>query len=373
MKKIVIPILIVLCVLLAAATGVLLYLRSADHAAFSAAETALNSGLERAEAAKTQAEAKRSEMEDKLTAAQADAEAMRQALSAAQAKNEELTGELTAAQEDSGKALEDAAARYAALEAELAAAHLEEDILANRTLTEHSMATAHFATLKYLVYDPGVEHDEPLPLMLFLHGSGGCGYDIDAIYKDDMIPNMLRDGRITPNAIVVMPQCPGNTWITMYEDVMEILTAVAEEYGTDPERVSVTGFSLGGIGTFSMLIHYPDYFAAALPLSAGTEPSECDVITSTPVRIFHGGADETMPLSTMERANDVINDAGGTCSLTVFPGEGHFIQQHYLDEGCEPLEWLISQRRTPAGDTSEDETSADDTSADETSADDSEG
>ncbi len=215
------------------------------------------------------------------------------------------------------------------------------------SLTLHTLVTARATKLNYLLYAPDGAAGEALPLLLFLHGSGGCGDDPEDLYSDDTLPTMLKYGWLRPGALVLIPQCPGDeSWDPYCEDLMELLELVKAQYGADPDRVSVTGFSLGGIGCFTLLCRYPDYFSAAMPVSAlCEEPSACRAITSTPVRILHGELDTTMDSRYVVLANDIINAAGGHSTLTFLPGEKHFIQQHYLDNGGEPVEWLISQRR----------------------------
>ena len=155
----------------------------------------------------------------------------------------------------------------------------------------------------------------------------------------------ITRGWLAPEALVLMPQCPGPAWDTYCEDLMLLLETVAEQYGADRKRISVTGFSLGGVGCFSMLVNYPEYFSAAVALAAKCFPEKCGVITSTPLRILHGEEDASMDPSSVKEATEVINAAGGSCTLTMLPGEGHLIAQHYLDEGGELIDWLLAQRR----------------------------
>ena len=290
-----------------------------------------------------------------LSESQARGAALEARLSDADGQIDALQGELEKAKSDAlalrndaltrSDAAEAAEAYAAALEAELEPCRRAEAIRENSRITEHAQKTAHLNAFRYLLYEPGVPSDEPLPLLLFLHGTGGCGSDIEDVYADDTLPTMLRLGWLSPDALVLIPQCPEENWTAYCEDLMELMEAVIEEYGADRARVSVTGFSLGGIGCFSLLTRYPDYFAAAMPLGALCDPAACRVITSTPVRILHGELDRSMDPLYVTMANDVINSAGGHSTLTFIPGEKHFIQQHYLDDGGEPVEWLIAQRR----------------------------
>lgn len=291
---------------------------------------------ERAEAA-----AHLAETEAALRSAVAESEALQERLTRSEAE--------TAAAHDAALTQADAAAdaqeRIAALEAELASERQADSAPHKGALTEHTLATAHLRSFRYLLYTPGRPSGGPLPLLLFLHGSGGCGDDPDDLYSDDTLPTMLQRGWLSPNALVVIPQCPTDAWEPYCADLLELLDHVADAYGADRARISVTGFSMGGIACFSLLTRYPDYFSAAMPISALCDPASCTVITSTPLRILHGALDRVIDPASVILANDVINAAGGQSTLTFFLGEGHFIQQHYLDDGGEPVAWLLTQRR----------------------------
>ena len=86
-------------------------------------------------------------------------------------------------------------------------------------------------------------------------------------------------------------------------------------------------------------------FSGAVALAAKCFPEKCGVITSTPVRILHGEKDSVMDPTSVKAAVEVINDAGGQCELTIYPGEGHMIQQHYMDDGGAIVAWLTAQHR----------------------------
>ena len=316
MKRILIPILLALCLLL----GVL---AAAIHYRAKRAEESLRAEISELSAENGALRSEALELQTALDGARAEASETREANAAliAEAQERAETSE--------------------ALALELNEKTLPDRIRANRRVTEHTMATAHASEFRYLLYEPGVASDEPLPLVLFLHGSGG----ILDIYDGDTIPTMLTRGWLCPNALVVMPQCPGTSWEPYCEDLMELLESVAQTCGADRNRISVTGFSLGGVACFSMLVNYPTYFSAAMPLAAKCFPEKCGEITTTPLRIYHGEKDPVMDPSSVMAATEVINAAGGECTLIMLPGEEHMIQQHYLDEGGEPIEWLIAQRR----------------------------
>ncbi len=323
MKRFFIP-LALLCVLTALLAAAILFRAHSTDAAAREAGAALLEADEKLQGLTAENEGLRAE-NGRLKAS----------LDQARAEAAEQREEAAALEEELQQQEEDSAALTAALE-------LPGVILESRRFTEHTASTSRFDEFHYYLYEPGVPADGPLPLILFLHGSGG---ELD-IHDGKTLPTMLESGWLSPNAIVLMPQCPDKNWDECHEDVMELLEAVVMEYGADRSRISVTGFSLGGVGTFSMLVNYPDYFSAAVALAAKCFPEKCGVITSTPLRILHGEEDTGMDPSSVKEATEVINAAGGNCTLTMLPGEGHLIAQHYLDEGGELIDWLIAQRRT---------------------------
>ena len=322
----------VLSALLAALLFTLLAGCGAAQSSPAADETA------RLQEAFTAAEAETSALRDMLDAAEEEATALRDRLAAAE-------GEAASLQER----LSDAETALAALEADAAPERLRRAVAEHHSLNAHPAAVGEDGTrlLPYLLYEPGVESAEPLPLLVYLHGIGGRGTDPERIFTENSLPNLLRSGALTPNALVLIPQCPAEeNWYMHRRDLMTLIDAVAEQYGADRARISVTGYSMGGIGCFALLTEFPDRFAAAAPYAATyAYIADCARITGTPVRIFHGSDDEGMGMNVVE-IDRVIRNAGGQSVLVLYSGEGHSIQHHYADDDCAIVDWLIGQTRS---------------------------
>ena len=113
------------------------------------------------------------------------------------------------------------------------------------------------------------------PLMLFLHGAGERGADLDSV-KVHGPPKMIAEGRDFP-FIVVSPQCPTGEWWS--EDVLNaLLDEVIETYRVDETRIYVTGLSMGSYGTWRLAQTYPDRIAAIVPICGGGDPSKVERI-----------------------------------------------------------------------------------------------
>ena len=102
---------------------------------------------------------------------------------------------------------------------------------------------------------------------------------------------------------------------------MELILAVAEEQNADMSRISITGISMGGFGTWSMLARYPAFFSAAAPICGGGV--SWYIATKTPIRAFHGDADRDVPLVYSQLMVDTVNARGGQAELTIYRDCGH--------------------------------------------------
>lgn len=179
--------------------------------------------------------------------------------------------------------------------------------------------------LDYLLYLPPEykKTDEEMPLMLFLHGMGERGDELEKVKKHGP-PKLIEKGKDFP-FIVVSPQCPRWSWWPVEVETLDaLLDKLCEEYRVDEDRIYVTGLSMGGYGTWALAEHQPDRFAAIAPICGGhRKPEELKKIAHLPVWVFHGGKDRTVPVERSKRIVEVLKDAGGDPKLTIYPEAGH--------------------------------------------------
>ncbi|HVS14914.1 MAG TPA: prolyl oligopeptidase family serine peptidase [Thermoanaerobaculia bacterium] len=186
---------------------------------------------------------------------------------------------------------------------------------------------------------------EPWPLILFLHGAGERGDDLEKV-KIHGPPKLIEAGKEIP-AIVVSPQCPQESWWTDHLDALEaLLDDLAGRLHVDLDRVYVTGISMGGYGTWALAASQPERFAAAAPICGGGSGVGTAVrVRELPVWAFHGDADSVVPLEESQRIVDAIERFGGTrAKLTVYPGVGHDSWTRTYEDPAF-WEWLLAQRR----------------------------
>ena len=183
------------------------------------------------------------------------------------------------------------------------------------------------------------------PVMMFLHGSGERGDDLNLVKVHG--PPKLVEGRPDFPFIVVSPQCPKDfSWSGEIQPLVlaELLDSVMTRFAADPQRIVVTGLSMGGFGSWTLAARFPGRFAAAVPICGGGDPDEASKMTSVPFWVFHGAKDSGVPLKLSEEMVAAVTKVGGSAKLTVYPEAGHDSwTETYKNEAV--YDWLLAQRR----------------------------
>ncbi|MFT4849447.1 MAG: putative peptidase [Sediminicola sp.] len=214
-------------------------------------------------------------------------------------------------------------------------------------------------TLQYRQLFSDYDTISKYPLVIFLHGSGERGDDNEAQLKWGA-QNFASNQNMKMNrAIVIAPQCPKNTsWGNYsYEDMslqptptktMELLIELIQEtiqnLPVDPNRVYITGLSMGGFGTFDAISRYPDLFAAAVPICGGGDVKKATSIVHIPMWIFHGALDNTVAPELSQNMVKALMEAGGHPGYTQYPLAGHFSWVAAYDDDM-MMDWLFSQKK----------------------------
>ena len=147
-------------------------------------------------------------------------------------------------------------------------------------------------------------------------------------------------------AVVVSPQCPAQTWWTDHVRVLEkLLDHIELAYNIDPDRIYVTGLSMGGYGTFALVARNPGRYAATVPVCGGGMYFDALRLSATPMWVFHGAADRVVPVEESRRMVEFANARNGEhARLTEYEGVGHDSwKRAYADEAM--WEWLFEQER----------------------------
>ena len=109
-----------------------------------------------------------------------------------------------------------------------------------------------------------------------------------------------------------------------------------------PNRIYVTGLSLGGNGTWSLALAEPNRFAAIAPVCGWSVPSVACTIKHLPIWSFHGDKDNVVPFSSSELMVNRLKACGGNVKFTVYKNGNHNAwTETYNNE--ELYSWLLNQ------------------------------
>lgn len=201
-------------------------------------------------------------------------------------------------------------------------------------------------SLDYLLFLPkdyGVETQKEWPLILFLHGAGERGDDLELV-KVHGIPKIVEQKEDFP-FIAVSPQCPEFSWWTHEVEALNaLLDKIVETYAVDEDRIYLTGLSMGGFGSWELAMKYPDRFAAIAPICGGGEPEKVCVLKEVPVWVFHGAKDETVPLKRSKEMVEALKACDGNVKFTVYPDAGHDSWTETYDNP-ELYKWFLKHTR----------------------------
>lgn len=218
---------------------------------------------------------------------------------------------------------------------------------------------------RYQVFLPSRRAGGERPaLIMFLHGSGERGDDNRKQVEVGLGP-VVRSRLDEFPAIVVFPQIHSDEAdLERFGDTaFAILDAVQAEFGGDPQRVLLTGLSLGGYASFELALMQPGRFAAVVPICGGFDPPEARFVArrkalggvsshdeaarklrGIPFWVFHGAKDDVVSVENSRQMVDALKRAGADVRYTEFPDTGHNAwDPAYATAELWP--WLFAQRR----------------------------
>ena len=207
------------------------------------------------------------------------------------------------------------------------------------------------------------------PLVVFLHGAGERGYE-NKRQLDNCVQQIADN---MPNAIILAPQCThNNQWVdTPWSDgsystedipesyeleaVMSLVKQICNDYAVDTQRVYAMGISMGGYGVWDLMIRHNDVFAAGVAVCGAGDPSKAETLKDTPMFVFHGNGDDTVPVTGSTDMVDAIQAIGGSkAEYTEYDGAGHGIwgevfstpQLYAKVQGCKLSDHYISNQES---------------------------
>jgi predicted peptidase len=219
-------------------------------------------------------------------------------------------------------------------------------------------------TMPYRLFRPQVKGK--LPLLVYLHGSGGQGTDnLKQLALGNIFGTrvwLLPENQKAFPCYVLAPQSDRG-WVR-YDPaklekgefemvpgegqgvgmVLKTIDALIREFPIDERRIYAMGQSMGGAGTWNLIASRPKFFAAAVTCCGSISKDDGTASIQTPLWNFHGDADGTVPISLSRDRISARRKAGGHPLSTEYAGVDHNVWEWAFTEPA-LVKWLFAQRR----------------------------
>jgi predicted peptidase len=206
-------------------------------------------------------------------------------------------------------------------------------------IEEKTLTLASGAVLRYtLALPPSSSPDLSYPLILALHYGG----EVTPYYGKGYLTGLVLPALRELGAVMIAPDCPGAGWTDPQSEgaVMELLSAIQNDYPIDGRRIVITGYSMGATGTWDYVFKHPRLFSAAIAIS-GMPPR--GIVLNDPgsrILVIHSRDDELFPLESVRKFVRTCESQGITVELRVVAGLSHYHFDRFVPVLREAVPWL---------------------------------
>ena len=187
--------------------------------------------------------------------------------------------------------------------------------------------------------------EEKLPVIVFLHGAGERGAN-----DEDMVSRLMTHGipkyfgkdcnYNNLRVITISPECPvGFIWDHIIFQLKKWIDEAVDYFSGDKSKISVTGLSMGGFGTWNLICTFPGYYFRSAPICGGGTSWRCSALKNEHIRAFHSVDDPDVPFTDSMKMVEVARRFGADVTLTAFDkvGHGSWVNAY---EKTDLIEWL---------------------------------
>ncbi len=185
------------------------------------------------------------------------------------------------------------------------------------------------------------EPNNSYPLVLALHPGGARTPYYGGAFMNRIVQPALSDW----GAIILAPDCPTRAWTSAKAEraVLALLDEIPKRYAVDSDRILVTGFSLGGRGTWFLATRHSHIFSGAIPIAGSPGDDSLDALGSMPVNIIHSRDDEVVPIEPARKAVKMLKLLQNPVKFTELSGIGHFAMSDYISALTRAGTWMMQQ------------------------------
>lgn len=197
--------------------------------------------------------------------------------------------------------------------------------------------------LGYILTSPSnINNNEKYPLIVFLHGAGERGDNLELL-KCYCVPKLFTADNDYQGlrTFTVSPQCPQeHTWIDFKNEIFDLIDEICEKYPIDKKRISLCGISMGGFGTWELALTASHRFYKIAPLCGGGMNWRAWYVKDIPIRVYHGRKDDIVPLSQSEAMVNSVRLQGGNVEFTIYDDLSHNCWDRAFEE-TDLIKWLV--------------------------------
>ena len=192
-------------------------------------------------------------------------------------------------------------------------------------ITNREISMGKSGTLYYTLSIPKIKEGDEVPFVIALHWAG---YDTPH-FSEEYLRGLAEPGLRSLGAIIFAPDVPGDTWNDeISEDViLEFITAAKEAWPIDPDKVIITGYSMGGNGTWYLTNRHPRLFLACIPMAS--VPSS-NLKGEVPTYIIHGKKDELFDYRNALNAYHILKNEGASVKISIAENLSHYQGFSYI-------------------------------------------
>ncbi|MBC8496964.1 MAG: prolyl oligopeptidase family serine peptidase [Anaerolineales bacterium] len=180
--------------------------------------------------------------------------------------------------------------------------------------------------------------EKPVPLVVALH-YGGHG---TPFYGKSILTDMVEPALRELGAVIISPDCPSSDWTQPESEVfvIEILDTIQAKHNIDSDKVLVTGYSLGGMGTWHFAASQPDRFSAGVVMAGMPPGNALEIEWAVPLYVIHGRDDEVLPIDPTLSAVAQLQSQGVDIKLKILEGVTHYETYLFVEQLKDTIPWI---------------------------------
>lgn len=182
---------------------------------------------------------------------------------------------------------------------------------------------------------------QPSGLVVALHYAGHSAAETP-YFGEGMLAGLVEPALGELGVVIIAPDCPDRSWSSSKseEAVLALIEHVQESYSLPESKVVLTGYSMGGRGTWFLVSRHPGRFAAAIPMAGSPRGADLSKVSKTPLYAIHSRNDSVVPVGPTEEAIEELRRTGADSTLILVDDISHYETHRFLPYLSEAAGWL---------------------------------